>query len=517
MSAFAAMPDDIQERISRADAVFKGAAAKAAKVAKDDPPEPLVRELPPATPYPVAALGDVLGPAAEAVEAVTRAPVAIAAQSVLAAAALCVQGHADVVLPTEQARPTSVFFLTVAASGERKSACDHEALWPIRKREEALRAEYGGAIDGYENDRAAWESVRKKIVNGKGDRASKKAALDDLGPSPVPPNHPMLTAPEPTLEGLHKMLAIGQPSVGVFSAEGGQFIGGHGMSDEAKLRTAAGFSCLWDGTPIQRVRAGDGASVLPGRRVSLHLMAQPDTCGAFLADRVLTDQGLLSRVLVTAPESTMGGRFWRDPPPEARRHLKRYGGRLLGILESPLPLSPGKSNELQPRALPLAPGARAKWIAYADHIEGHLGAGGHCEPIRGLANKLPEHAARLAGVLALVDRLDAPHVTPANMAQGIELAQHYAAEALRLHAAGVSNPMLLLAQRALAWCQSQPQGVVALAELYRCGPRAIRDAATARRVVEILADHGWLTEEPEGAEVNGTFRREVWRVQEASQ
>ncbi len=30
------------------------------------------------------------------------------------------------------------------------------------------------------------------------------------------------------------------------------------MSDEAKLRTAAGLSAAWDGEPIRRVRAGDG-------------------------------------------------------------------------------------------------------------------------------------------------------------------------------------------------------------------------------------------------------------------
>ena len=91
------------------------------------------------------------------------------------------------------------------------------------------------------------------------------------------------------------------------------------------------------------------------------------------------------------------------------------------------------------------------------------------------------------------------------MAHGIELAGHYAGEALRLHAAGASDPTLMLAQRALAWCQAQPGGIVALADLYRKGPRAIRDAATARRVVDILVDHGWLTGVPDGAEVAGSF------------
>ena len=36
--------------------------------------------------------------------------------------------------------------------------------------------------------------------------------------------------------------------MGIFAAEGGQFIAGH-----AKLRTAAGLSALWDVEPIKRV------------------------------------------------------------------------------------------------------------------------------------------------------------------------------------------------------------------------------------------------------------------------
>ena len=56
--------------------------------------------------------------------------------------------------------------------------------------------------------------------------------------------------------------------MGVFSGEGGQFIGGHAMSEEHRLKTASGLSLLWDGEPIKRVRQGDGFFVLRGRRVA---------------------------------------------------------------------------------------------------------------------------------------------------------------------------------------------------------------------------------------------------------
>ncbi len=76
------------------------------------------------------------------------------------------------------------------------------------------------------------------------------------------------------------------------------FIGGHGMSPDNRLRTAAGYSEMWDGHPIKRVRSLDGVSILYGRRLSMHLMVQHDAAAQFLADPLLRDQGLLSRVLV---------------------------------------------------------------------------------------------------------------------------------------------------------------------------------------------------------------------------
>jgi hypothetical protein len=91
------------------------------------------------------------------------------------------------------------------------------------------------------------------VKRGKGNRATIKAALDALGPAPAPPLEPLMTCPEPTFEGLRKLFAVGQPSLGIFAAEGGQFVGGHGMTDDAKLRTAAGLSKLWDDGETRRV------------------------------------------------------------------------------------------------------------------------------------------------------------------------------------------------------------------------------------------------------------------------
>jgi hypothetical protein len=316
-----------------------------------EPPRPLMRELPPADPYPVDALGDVLGAAARAINDRVQAPLPICGQSVLAAAALAAQGHADVVLPIGpgQPRPLSLYLVTIALSGERKSACDTEAMWPIRRREAALREAHEADTLRYAHDRAAYDAARKTALkSGDGDRAAICAALDDLGAEPTPPLEPMLTCPEPTYEGMCRLLAAGQPSIGVCAAEGGQYIGGHAMSDEARLRTAAGMSALWDGEPIRRVRAGDGITMLPGRRVSVHLMAEPAVADIWLRDRLLIDQGLLSRTLLTAPDSAMGSRLSHAEATETAPAMARYGARLLDMLEAPLPLA-SRSNYARSR------------------------------------------------------------------------------------------------------------------------------------------------------------------------
>ena len=62
------------------------------------------------------------------------------------------------------------------------------------------------------------------------------------------------------------------------------------MNDEAKLRTGARLNSIWDGTPIDRIRAGDGSSVIAGKRVAFHLMAQPEAASRFLSDATLRDQ-----------------------------------------------------------------------------------------------------------------------------------------------------------------------------------------------------------------------------------
>lgn len=225
-------------------------------------PQPLMREIPPGEPYPVHALGP-LRAAVQAVQDVTQAPVGIAAQSALSVASLAVQGFADVETLGGQA-PCSLFCLTIAESGERKSSCDRLLMRGVREYERAQAETYRAAFSEYEVAREIWTGKRKRLMaeaagNDKLKASGAEADLRALGSEPRAPLYPNVTAQEPTFEGLLKLYQIGRPALGLFSDEAGGFIGGHAMNSDNELKTLAGLSQLWNGDTVIFDAASSGS------------------------------------------------------------------------------------------------------------------------------------------------------------------------------------------------------------------------------------------------------------------
>lgn len=472
-------------------------------------PDPLRRAVSPAQPYPVDALGPVLAPMVKAIMATLQAPDAICAQSVLAAADLAVQAQADVVIDGRRF-PVSEYFVDIGESGERRSAVDRLALYPHTRYQQSLVRSAEHALQAYENDMEAYRASRGQILKGKGTRGDKAKALLALGAPPLAPLDPLFIVEEPTYEGLIKLLARGQPSIGLFSDEGGRFLGGHGMNEENQQKTVTGLCELWDGKAVTRVRATDASVVLYGKRLSLHLMVQPIIAEGVFGNRLLLEQGFLARCLVCWPTSTMGKRTYKAIDITLDPGVQAYNSVMKTLLETPPALAQGRQNELDPRALSLSREAKRLWVDFHDHVEGQLGEGAALEGVRGFGNKAAEHAARLAGVLTLVENVEAKEIDKEHMKAGIDLVDFYLSETVRLCAAGGVDPDILLAEKLLAWATGQP--MIALVDVYQSGPYALRDMKMARRIATLLEEHGWLTRVAGGAEVNGVQRRDVWRV-----
>lgn len=481
---------------------------------RSEGPEPLLREIPKGAPYPVGALGP-LRYAVEAVQGMTQAPVAIPAQSALAVASLAVQGFANVETLGGQ-RPLSLYALTIAQSGQRKSSCDAPLMEALREFEKQQATAQRGEMESWRNAQSIWKSERDRILGEKKSRKAKgldcvRAELDALGPEPVAPPAPDRVVTEPTVEGLTRLFAQGHPSLGIFSDEGGQFLGGYAMNKDNRQKTLAALNDLWQGNPIRRTRQGDGSITLYGRRLAMHLMVQPRVAHSLLADPMATDTGFLPRFLICEPPSTIGTRLHGNTRRDDAA-LSRFGALLRAILSTTHPMDPD-TRELTPRLLGLSQEARELLIVFSDTIEMQQAPGGELASFTSFASKAAEQAARIAGVLTLWGNVNAPEVTPQAMEWGIELAQFYLHEAVRLGNAATVSEEIERAEALREWLLNKwPYAEITLREVVQRASGALRESPKARAAVALLVKHGWLVPLSKGSVIRGAQRKEAWLI-----
>ena len=272
--------------------------------------------------------------------------------------------------------------------------------------------------------------------------------------------------------------------------------GGYGFGPDHRLKTAATLSTLWDGGGLRRMRSVDGVTDLRGRRLALHLMVQPDAAGDFLSDPVLRDQGLLSRVLVAAPDSIAGARLYRDPRPEDDLAIRRYAATMLRLLEFEWPCEADRPNELSPRQLRIGAQARQMWIEFHDQVEKETRRDGSLAELKDVAGKAAEQAARIAGVLAIVEKPTADEIQAMTMKNALELVTWHLNEALRLAKTARISPKLRNAHLLLDWLQRTSRKTITVREVQQLGPGRLREKDTITAAFDVLRDHGWLSEDP---------------------
>lgn len=477
-------------------------------------PEPLRRPTPPPEPYPMAELGPILRPACESLRRVIKAPDAVCAASLLAAASLATQGLANVEIDG-RVHPLSLWLLTIAESGERKSAVDREAMRGKDEAERALEAAHVEAAEQFAAELEQWNAQRdaaKGVARKKAKGEGLAKSLRELGPAPAAPLLPFLTVQDFTAEGLAKLLRDGRPSVGAFTDEGGLVFGGHGMTQETVTRTAATLSKLWDSGDLDRVRAGDGAMKLHGRRLAMHLLVQPIIAERALSDAILSGQGFLARCLLAWPEGTAGTREYAAENLRNDEAMQQFTARTRDLLGRELPLAAGSRNELAPRVLTLTPDAKAAWIEAYNVVERAEAPGKTFEVCKTWASKTAEQVLRLAGVLTLVSEPDAQRIEAATIRSAVELALWHLNEALRLAGTAELSAEVRDAEALLDWCHATGREFLYSRVALQRGPSRIREASAFNEAAKELERRGWALPIEGGMELDGARRRQVWRV-----
>jgi putative DNA primase/helicase len=489
-------------------------AAAVARMAKDQAdtdddwpnPRPLVEAIAEPEPYPLEALSPVMRSAVVEFVGHGQQPIPIVAGAALGAASLAMQGLADVERDTMLRGPVSLFLLTIAQSGERKTTADVRFRRAAREWQDSERLRLAPEVARTQLDMAAWGAEHEGIVTkikraagrkgGDEVRAELKAALADLEAArPTVVVVPSLFFEDATPEALALSLATDWSSASLWSDEAGLVIGSHAMSDQSVMRTMGLLNRLWDGQPFDRRRATAPNATVRGCRITVNLMAQPSAFSA-LADiggGLARGLGFLARFLLSWPTSTMGSRFYKRPP-EATPALDTFDSRLHKLLTVPLTFETSAHGRiLMPQRMTLSPAAHAHWVAFFNDSEKEIGVGGAAVHVADVASKVGEQAARIAAVLQVFENGPGGDIAAAYMQAGCALAAWHLDEARRILTSAVSDPAVADAVVVLHWLRAQP-GPSEPRDILKGGPPRLRDKLRRDAALERLIETGHVRE-----------------------
>ena len=356
-------------------------------------------------PYPLDALPKSVREAVEEVQGFVKAPMVMVASSALAALSLAIQAHVDAKRAEKLHGPASLFLLTIADSGERKSTCDGFFTQPIRNYEEAqaeaakpLLKDYAAAIEAWEAKRGGVKEKIRQLAKDNKPTAGIESALRDLEhDKPEPPRIPRLLYADTTPEALAYGLAKHWPSGGIVSAEGGSVFGSHGMGKDSAMRNMSLLNQLWDGARLTIDRKTSESFTVQGARLTIALQVQEPTLREFLtrSGDLARGTGFLARFLIAWPESTQGQRPFTEAPANWP-HLALFHQRITERLDPPAPID--EEGALTPLMLEFIPEAKTAWVEYNNAIESELPSGGELHKVRDVASKSADNAARLAAL-----------------------------------------------------------------------------------------------------------------------
>ncbi|WP_143735652.1 DUF3987 domain-containing protein [Microbulbifer mangrovi] len=417
-SAFAAGIQKPRTAEGDASSFIQSAAPEIAKVAtiavaKPEWPDPQpIVGIHKIEPYPEDALPPTIQAAVKEVASFTQAPLPLVASTALGAVSIATQHLSDVKRDEKLKGPTSLFLLTIADSGERKSTCEGYFTRPIAEYEKEQAEVMASEIKRHKSEHAAWEAKRSGLLAAikKGAEQEpesvirkKEAELTELElREPHSPKVPKLLLGDHTPESLGRTLAKKYPSGGISSSEGGIIFGSHGMGSESVMRNLATLNVLWDGGMLDVGRVGSGDLTIDGVRLTVSLQVQKETLETFIerVGALARGSGYWARFLFAWPQSTQGTRLYKEPPKNTPA-LEVFSRRVREILDSPAPLT--RKGTLEPPALSFTPEAKALWVEFYNGIEKELGEGGGLESVRDAASKAADNAARLSALFHIFE------------------------------------------------------------------------------------------------------------------
>ncbi|SEW19251.1 Protein of unknown function [Aliiroseovarius sediminilitoris] len=440
-------------------------------------PRPLWKGVQPEE-YPVHRLPPVIADAVREVQAYAQAPMAMVAACALSVVSAAVQTRFGVQRDAVLRGPASLYLLTVAESGERKTLIDKLFMEPLREWEAQQMREARDEKVLFEAALEAWEAAGKNPLD-----------------KPTEPRVARMLRGDDTPEALSRALQS-YPIAAVITSEAGVIFGSHSMKAESVQGNLAQVNVMWDGGPISQDRIGRDSIHVERLCATMGLQVQPAVLDHFVqrAGGLARGIGYFARFLFSQPTSTRGTRFYSDPPSDMPA-LRAFHARVTALLAAPAVFD--EFDRLVTQYISLDERAHRTWMFFHDEVEERMGGDEEYARIPDVASKAAENAARLACCYHTFSGAPEPAITEEAMVDACALMRWYLDEAVRFGQVAEMTEEVRNAEKLeeyltqqLRMDKSLVDSGITVRTVQQKGPGPLRVRAKLDAAVELLEDHG---------------------------
>lgn len=349
-------------------------------------------------PFPVHVLPPLIRNAVYEVEQHTQAPRPLITASVLGAISLVCQNKIDVCRLNNLRSPVSLFMLTMAESGERKSTVDKLLMAPLYQLEKKLFGQYTQEVMAWRNDEVAFTAEKKAVMSKlKADIRSNKDSSETnkqlralLEARPTEPVRYKIMFNDATSAAIKAYLCGQWRSVGIMSDEAGTIFNGYTLNELPFINK------MWDGAIYSVERKNSPERLIEDARLTLSLMVQPAVFKRYIERKgeMAKGIGFFARCMICQPDSRQGSRQITSPVVSSE-HLPLFHNRLMEIVNDSI----ARHEEEDRICLHLTPAAEKRWLTFYNKVESEMGLIGFLSDFKDYASKMGENMARIAALL----------------------------------------------------------------------------------------------------------------------
>lgn len=427
----------------------------------------------------------------------TKAPEFMILSQMLSVMSIAVQPLVDIRTPLGMQLPVSLYFLILAASGERKSTVDKLLMQSIRKYEHSLATKTEAKYANYVIELELWELKQKSLKRSLEKTYHDSAAFNEVSEEwrlhqlcrPIQPITRRVLIDDISGAKLKMMLSEKNSSLALTSDEGGTLLSSELIKDHSL------FCSLWSGQTIRIDRANNTEILIDGARLTVSIQVQPDIYTAFRDKSGASSRssGLDARFLFCEPTSEIGNRFENESadcevPFQGLNALCNFNTRVDALLRE-------GEDCIARHCLKMTDNAEILWLQKCNEIESHMQRGEYLRDYTDFGSKFMEQASRIAAVLHVFTHIDYKEnlVNYKTMDMAIHLAEIYLHQALEIFTKPDKKDLSDQkdADTLLAWIKRNWRNKWVLkSDIRRSGPYCMRELGNLDNAIEILIATG---------------------------